>query len=467
MSDDRRAVADTEFAAEVGTGEVRTSELAVAPPRLVAPGHSAGYVWYAVLLLTVVNVFNAADRTALAVLAPAIKAELQLSDSQLGLLTGLAFALLYATCGIPIARWADRGVRRNIIAIALATWSVMTALCGAAQTFWQLLIARAGVGAGEAGSYSPGASILCDYLPGERRPAIFAIHSFGLVLGLVVGMVLAGWLGERIGWRWTFVAFGAPGLALALVVRLSLREPTRGLFDAGSGARTQMSFGKTIAVLWACPTYRLLTLYVVANAFVQTGFNQWWPSYYTRVVGLNLSSAGAYLGTAIGVGTGIGLLIGGLLGSSRPAHAGDAGKSRLSTCAIVSLLALPALVGSLFVTSVAASLVLVSLAALFWSVPNGPAMAGVFSVTAPQMRATAGALTILMTSILGIGLGPYCVGFLSDVLREPFGDQSLRYALLAPASVVPLCSVGLIAAARTFSRDVQMIAADRPRATGT
>jgi predicted MFS family arabinose efflux permease len=465
MHDHRQAMAKAQVAAEIGTSDVRAHTTDTAPLS-PAPAGSAPYIWYAVLLLTVVNVFNAMDRTALAVLAPAIKTELHLSDSQLGMLTGLAFALLYATCGIPIARWADRGVRRNIIAIALATWSVMTALCGTAHSFWQLLLARGGVGAGEAGSYSPGASILCDYLPPARRPAIFAIHSFGLVLGLVIGMVLGGWLGEQIGWRSTFVALGVPGLALALLVRLSLHEPIRGVLDARREAATQMPFDRTIAVLWKCRTYRVLTLYVVANAFVQTGFNQWWPSYYTRVVGLNLSSAGIYLGLAIGTGTGIGLLIGGVLGSSKGSYAAE-GESRLKVCAMVTLLALPALVGSLFVSSVAGSLLLVSLAALFWSVPNGPAMAGVFSVTAAHMRATAGALAILMTSLLGIGLGPYVVGFLSDLLREVFGEQSLRYALLAPACVVPLCTVGLVAAAKTLSRDVQIITADRSDAAET
>src|SRR5882757_176909 len=164
------------------------------------------YVWYVIGLLSVVNSFNYMDRMALSVLAPDIQADLKFSDAQLGLLTGFAFALLYATCGIPVAIWADRGNRCSIVALALATWSVMTALSGSAHGFFQMFLSRVGVGIGEAGGLAPAQSVICDYVPPKRRSGAFAVHTSGVYVGLVVGMSAAGRLSEAIGWRWTFVA---------------------------------------------------------------------------------------------------------------------------------------------------------------------------------------------------------------------------------------------------------------------
>lgn len=428
------------------------------PARLQSTGqnHSARYVWYVIFLLAVVNVFNYVDRMALAVLAPLIKVDLELSDAQLGLLIGFAFSIFYAICGIPIARWADRGIRRNIIAIAVATWSVMTVLGGAAQNFWHLLLARVGVGAGEAGSYAPGASIVCDYVPLKRRSGIFAIHTFGLYAGMMVGLALGGWLGETIGWRWTFVILGLPGIALAVVVRFTLREPIRGFFDAVKDDKPGLSIGGTIGVLWRCRTYRLLVLFMVVNGFVQYGLNQWWPSFYTRVFGLNLSSVGVYLGMAIGAGSGMGLLFGGLLANKAAER--DV-RLPLMIGAAATSLALPAAFGTLFVPSALGSILLVSLSALFWSASNGPVVATVYSVTAPRMRATAGAIAVFVTSVLGFGLGPFCVGLLSDILAPSLGVEALRWALLLPICLLPVMVIALYAAAKALPTDL--------RATGT
>jgi predicted MFS family arabinose efflux permease len=416
------------------------------------PKYSVRYVWYVISLLTMVNVFNYMDRMALAVLAPSIKADLQLSDGELGLLIGFAFAIFYAICGIPIGRWADRGIRRNIIAIALAMWSVMTALSGAAQNFSQLFVARIGIGAGEAGCLPPAQSILCDYVPLRRRSGVFAIHNCGLVGGMMLGMTLAGWLGEAIGWRWTFVVFGLPGLALAVIVRLTLREPSRGSFDSVEDKVSSFSFGRAVGVLARCRTYRWLVFFLVVLGFVSYGLSQWWPSYYARVYGLRLSSVGVYLGVALGAGSGVGLLIGGLL-ANRAAERDV--RSPLIIGAAVTVLALPTALGSLFVSSAFASIFLVSLTAMFWSVSNGPVIATLFSVTPPRLRATAGSITILFTSVLGFGLGPFCVGMLSETLTSSFGILALRYALLAPICLLPVMVVALYAAAKALPNDLR------------
>lgn len=418
--------------------------------------YSTRYVWYVVLLLTVVNVFNYMDRMALSVMLPYIKADLVLSDAQLGMLVGLAFALFYAICGIPIAMWADRGVRRNIIALALATWSLMTAISGAAQNFWHLFVARVGVGVGEAGCLPPAQSLLCDYVPLERRSGVFAVHTSGLVIGMMLGLALAGWLGETIGWRWTFVALGIPGLAVAILVRLTLREPQCGFFDAAQSDRTDSSLCGAAVFLWRCRTYRYLTYFGVANGFLQYGLSQWWPSFYSRIFELGSSAIGLYLGVGMGVGSGLGVLLGGLV-SNKVAQR-DIRLPLMAGAAAVGC-TLSTVLGALFVPSPTVSLVLVSLSALLWSVPSGPLIAAIYSVVMPRIRATAGSISVFITSVFGFALGPLCVGLLSDALTPSYGAEGLRYALLAPLGVLPLMVITLFVAARALPNDLKAVGA--------
>lgn len=415
---------------------------------------STGYVWYAVLLLSVVNIFNYMDRMALSVLLPFIKVDLRLSDAELGLLVGLAFSLFYAVFGIPIARWADRGVRSNIIALALATWSVMTALAGAAQNFWQLFATRLGVGIGEAGCLPPSQSIICDYVPFKRRPGVFAIHGFGAIAGLMLGMALAGWLGGLVGWRWAFVILGLPGLLLALIVKATLREPTRGFYDAPAARPESAADG--LRFLWRCRTYRLLIVFMATNGFVQFGLNQWLPSFYARSFGLDPATVGISLGIAFGVGQGAGILLGGLI--SNRAMLIDVRLPLKIGCA-AALLAMPLAVAALQVPSVVGSILLIVLMGLLWATPSGPVIAATYSVTTAAMRATAGAITIFFTSAVGIGLGPFCVGLLSDALAPSLGHESLRYALLVPVALHPVLAIAAYRAAMHLPNDLAAVGA--------
>lgn len=413
--------------------------------------YSTRYVWHVIVVLTLVNVFNYMDRMALSMLAPLVKADLQLSDTQLGLLIGLAFSLFYAVCGLPIARWADRGNRKNLITTALSIWSVMTALSGAAQNFWHLLLARMGVGAGEAGCIPAAQSMLCDYVPLKRRAGVFALHGFGLYVGTMLGLVLAGTLSAVIGWRWTFVALGLPGLFFALLIRLTLREPRRGRMDGVQADATAIPLRAAVAMLWQCRTYRWLALLMIFNGFMQQGLLQWLPSFYLRLFGLDSASIGWYLGLGIGAGSGAGILIGGL--AANWANKRDV-RWPLWMGAVTTALALPAALAVIWVPSAAASLVFVVAMGVLWSIPNGPAVAIINSVVAPRARATAQSIAIFLTSVLGFGLGPLCVGMLSDGLASSVGEQSLRYALLAPVALLPLMAFVLHAAARTVSQDL-------------
>jgi predicted MFS family arabinose efflux permease len=420
---------------------------------------SSRYVWYVICLLCVVNMCASMDRMALAVLAPLIKAELRLSDTQMGLLTGLTFTLFFAVSAFPIARWSDRGVRRNIMAIALVVWSAMTAVSGAAQNFWHLFVARVGLGAGEAGCSPPQASLVCDYVPLHRRTGVFSVTSFGAYAGTMIGMVAAGSLGEIIGWRWTFVALAVPGFALAALVRFTLREPTRGTFDARKSDQAVASSRETLQFLWRCKTYRWLILFLLANGFAQYGFNQWWPSFYERAFGLSVSTVGVYLGIAIGSASALGLLVGGLLGNKVAQR--NLRLPLVIGAASIGLATLPA-TGSLLASSASVSIFLVWLTWLFLSISFGPITASANSVVKSRMRATALAVSILFSSGLGAGLGPLFVGMLSDILQPLFGAEALRYALIAPLCLMPVMAVTAYAASNTLLGDLSTAGEQSP-----
>lgn len=408
--------------------------------------------WYPIGLLMIVYACNLMDRMALAVLAPLIKADLALSDAQLGLLTGFAFSVCYAVAGIPIARWADRGIRKHIVMCSLLVWSGMTALCGAAQNLMHLFFARAGVGIGEAGSSPATQSIICDSVPFERRAGVFAVYNFGGLFGAMIGFFVASRLGEYVGWRWTFLILGIPGVLLALIVKFTLREPLRGALDAHQTNSERLSLGATLAQLWRCKTYRWLTLVYVTTGFAQYGLNQWWPSFYVRSFGLSMSSAGTYLGVAFGLGPAIGTLLGVVL--AKMAVRREV-RWPIVVGAGTTALALPAAMAALFVPSVMVSIVLVTLAMVFWSISNGPIIAAVTSVVSSSMRATAASITIFCTSVLGFGLGPFAVGLLSDGLTPALGDQALRYALLLPVFLIPVMALAAYAASRKLPHDLQ------------
>ena len=389
---------------------------------------------------------------ALSVLLPEIKKDMALSDSQLGLLVGFAFSVFYAVCGIPIARLADRTVRKNVIVGALAVWSVMTALSGAALNFWHLFAARVGIGAGEAGCIPPAQSVICDYVRPSLRAGVLAFHSFGMFVGMMTGMAAAGWLADAVGWRWTFAVFGISGIGLALLVWLTLREPVRGAFDkVGDRAIAAPTLRVALDSLRRKRTYVFIVSFAATNGFVQYGLNQWWPSFFARTYGLPPGSVGLPLGVAIAAGSGFGLLLGGFAASKcTDKHV----KLPLALGAASVLLAIPAALGSIFAESFALSILFVGLSCLLWCVPHGPVMATQFNITRPDMRATAGAVPIFFTSIVGFGLGPLTVGLLSDMLAPSAGADSLRYALLAPVAGLPIMALVLWGASRSLVVDL-------------
>lgn len=419
---------------------------------------SSRHVWYALSLLFAANLFNYMDRMVISVVLPLIKADLDLSDTQLGVLTGIAFAAFYAVFGIPIARWADRGTRRTIVSLAIAAWSVMTVMCGMAQNFTQLMLARFGVGIGEAGCIPPSHSLISDYFPKERRATALGIHTSGATLGIVAGLALGGYIAETWGWRWAFWMLGAPGLLLAILMRLTLREPTRGAHDEAvvDTDTAQPPLGEVLRYLGRRKSYVHLVILTALGSFAGFGINMWLPSFYVRSFGLSTAEVGFYFGIAFGLGSAIGTLGGGYLADW--IGKGDMRKPLIVLGLVASALTLPMNLGVLLAPTATLALSLNLLSSIVGSLVNAPLYATIQSVVGNRMRAIAAAIMMFSASLLGVGLGPLFAGMLSDMLAPRFGDDSLRYSLiiLSTISVYPVLHLWL--AIRALPRDIEATA---------
>ena len=383
--------------------------------------------WYALVLLTVVYSFNFIDRQLLAILQEAIKAELALSDSQLGLLTGFAFAIFYVTAGIPIARWADRGNRRNIVALSLFIWSFMTAISGFVHSYAQLLLARIGVGVGEAGGSPPSHSIISDIFPPHRRATAIGFYSMGVSIGILFGFLAGGWLNEFFGWRVAFLVVGLPGIALALILRFTLAEPIRGLHDRQGASTGSIPFAEVLRVLWSRRTFRHMSLGAGLNAFCGYATINWTASFMIRTHGMSTGELGTWLSLIIGLGGAIGVFGGGLL-ADRLATRDKRWYTWLPSAA--GFIAVPFMASVYLVDSAYVALLLTVIPGLLFQVYLGNTIATTHAIVSPRMRATASAVLFLILNIIGLGAGPWVVGALSDYLAPTLGSESLRYAML-------------------------------------
>lgn len=387
--------------------------------------------WYIVGVLTLVYIFNFIDRQIISVLQEPMRAELGLSDTQLGLLQGLTFALFYVSLGIPLARWADVGVRRNVVALAVGTWSVMTALCGVAQNFTQLLIARIGVGVGEAGGSPPSHSIISDLFPPGRRALPLAIYSSGITFGVFVAYVFGAWVSDHFGWRAVFIALGLPGVILALVVRFTVTEPARGRYDGPGADRQPPAMLQVISFLLKSRTFVHLSLAAALHAFVGYGVAAFLVSFYVRSYAIpidQISIVALPLGFIIGIGGAIGSFAGGYL-SDRLSRRDV--RWSMWVPAAATLIAVPFAAAALLTRDFYLSLSLYVLPLAFGYMYLGPTLATTHALVAPRMRALSSAVLFFIINLIGLGLGPTIVGIISDALTPTYGPDSLRYALVA------------------------------------
>lgn len=382
---------------------------------------------YALSVLVVVYTFNFIDRQILSILLEPIKADLLLSDTQLGLLTGFLFALFYAVLGIPIARYADRGNRRNLIALALTIWSGMTALSGLAGNFWQLALARIGVGVGEAGCSPPAHSIIADYYPAHRRATALGIYSLGIPFGILFGFIAGGWMNEFFGWRVAFFVVGIPGLLLAIIVRFSLREPPRGMAEGKTLDTDQPSVMETFKTLWSKRAFRHLSIGGGLTAFVGYGVTTWFPSFMIRTHGMDTGEVGTYLGLILGIPGGIGIVLGGYLADR---YGSRDTRWFLWIVTVALLLSLPFAIAMYLVDDGYFALALMIIPVMLGNFYQATTFSQVQGLVGLRMRSVAAAVLLFILNIIGLGLGPLFVGTLSDMLTPTYGSDNLRYALL-------------------------------------
>jgi MFS family permease len=411
---------------------------------------SRRYAHYVLGVLVLVNLFNFVDRQIVSVLLVPIQAEFGASDEAMGVLTGLAFMLVHATLGLPIARWADRGTRRNILALGVAVWSALTALSGAARSFPALLALRMGVGIGEAAGTPPAHSMLSDYFPPERRATALAWYALGLHAGVAFGFLAAGWLGHYFGWRATFVLVGLPGLGLALLLALTVKEPRR------TTAVASHPLGEVLRFMLGSRAYVLLLFAGSFHAMAGYSMAHWAPTFLIRVHGMSLAEVGSWLGGLALVAGGAGALLGGRLAD------GLGARDRRWYAWIAALAAgvsLPAGTGFLLAGSPLVALACYAPQILATGLYNGPLYAMNQMLAKPRMRAMAVAIHLFVVSILGGGVGPWLVGRWSDALRASQGEEGVRFALLG-AFAIGSAGAGLfyLLASRTLARDVEAAA---------
>ena len=382
---------------------------------LAVPARSAG-TWYRrwfLLLLILIYASSFVDRIIVAVVGQAIKIEMNLSDLQVGLLGGLAFSIFYTTLGIPIARLADRFNRVTLISLSIIAWSAMTALCGTAGVYWQLLLFRLGVGVGEAGSTPTSHSLISDQFPPQRRATALAIYALGPPIGVIAGALGGGWIVQHLGWRPVFFVVGLPGLVLGCLAYLTLREPKRGATDEVRSASTGVPPLKSvIGVLAGSPLFVQMLLGTVIGAFAQYGINLFIPIYLTRVFGMGFAQAGLVFGLIVGVG--------GIIGNALGGYSADWASSRdrrwyAWVPALGTFIGFPLMVlAFLMPFSWPVVTALLFAATLLLNMWNGPTFAIVHGLVEPRMRATASAFVFLLMNLIGQGFGPAAIGFLSD-----------------------------------------------------
>lgn len=430
---------------------------AVAEPNDYAPP-SVSTQYGTLALLTVTYIFYLVDRQVLSILQEPIKHELGLSDSQLGLLTGVVFAVFYALAGVPVSRLADLYSRRAVCTWSAVVWGVATALSSLALNYSHLVLARIGVGVGQAG-YSPAAySLVAEVFPPQKRASAISILQSGAYLGVLVSLFAGGWLNEYLGWRMTLVAVAIPSLLLAVVLRVSIKEKVSAVLATSSLASPEReTLLQVCLLLWSRKSIRCVALGSGTAAFASFGVLAWMPSYMVRVHGMSTGDLGTALGLISGVGIAVGSIATGLL-ADRLAAKDKRWFAWLP--ALAGLISAPAYLAVYLVEAPSVVLAILVLPMLLANVYGVLSITVTQGMVPPRMRATATAIVALIITLMGIGLGPSLVGLASDLLMPAHGSQSIRYALLWTIPAASLVS-GLLFwwAALSLREDMQKVLA--------
>ena len=423
-------------------------------PQSTPTTYTPRYKRYVLFILTGVYAFNFIDRQILVILQEPIKADLNLTDTQLGLLTGLAFAALYVLLGLPIARYADKNNRKNIVAVSLVVWSAMTAVSGMAQNFVQLLLARIGVGIGEAGGSPPAHSIISDYYEPEKRATALSIYSTGIYIGICLGFLIGGVIAQNYGWRAALLSLGIPGVLYAVLVWATVKEPIKGRTDVkveGDLPQKEYSFSQVAKTLSTKKTFIFLSLATGFQCYGNYGIGNWLPPFLDRSHGMEIGIIGITLGLIAAVGGGVGTFMGGYITD----------KLRIRDIRWYFWLPAIAAVINIFVSLYVffggnTQLVLILLVPSYFlsALYLGPSIAVTHNLVPAKMRAFASAVLFFILNIIGLGLGPLGIGMLSDYLEPTLGQDALRWAFTSTFVTGIIAAVLFYMAGRYYVKDL-------------
>lgn len=425
-----------------------------------------GYRLYVLLLLVLVYTFNFLDRQILGILAIPIKRDLSLTDTQLGLMGGVAFAVVYSTLAVPLAWLADRRSRTWIITGALTVWSAFTMLCGTAGGFWNLFMFRMGVGVGEAGGVAPAYSLIADYFPARQRARALAAYSFGIPIGTAAGTLFGGLLAAQVDWRFAFAVVGAAGLVLAPLFKLTVRDPRRGGWetpaqpvDDGSAAPVATTlapetvapaFARVAGTVLPKPSFWLLALGAASSSVCGYGVAFWLPSFFARSFEMSLTETSVFYAAIAFIGGMVGIWGG---GAAADKFGGRSRGAYPLVPAVAFVVAMPIFFLAVNTDSRTAAF-------LLWLIPTGlnlawlgPILTAVQHLGSSAMRSTVSAMFLLINNLLGIAGGLYYFGWASDLMAPRFGEESLRYAIYSGLGFYVLAAILFVAASRTLKRD--------------
>jgi predicted MFS family arabinose efflux permease len=415
-----------------------------------APSHSPGYARLVLAMLLIVYTFNWLDRQILGILAPAIKADLGLSNTQLGALGGIAFATLYSTLAIPLAIVADRTSRSRVITVSLVIWSGFTALCGFATGFWHLFLCRLGVGVGEAGGVAPSYALISQYFPPEKRARAMSIYSMGIPVGLAAGVLFGAAIARAVDWRAAFVVIGLAGVLIAPIFRLVVKEPPRVATPAENAKGGGAKVGAVFAILARKPSFWLLAFASAMSSTAGYGLAFWVPSILIQAFGFDLTTTSYFYGSLLLVGGTTGVFLGGVL-------ADKLGKADRGAYAKVSAFAW-LVTAPLFIAGLLSPSPVV--AWLFLLVPNalnilfvGPLTTAAQHLAPAHMRATAAACFLFINNLIGIGAGSWLLGGISDLMKPQFGADTLRYSAIVLVGLYFVASALALLAIKPLRKD--------------
>ncbi|MDG5487978.1 MFS transporter [Sphingomonas sp. BGYR3] len=406
-----------------------------------------GYRAAALAMLLLVYTFNFLDRQILGILVQPIKADLNLTNTQLGALGGIAFALLYSTLAIPLALIADRTSRTWVITLSLTVWSGFTALCGMAGSFWQLFAFRLGVGVGEAGGVAPSYAVIADTFPPHQRARALAIYSLGIPIGLASGTLLGAWIAASVDWRWAFIVVGIAGVVIAPLFRVIVREPARPAQPTGERVPVSAVF----RILAAKRSFWLMSFAAAFSSMCGYGLAFWVPSVLMLSFGFDLSTTSYFFGSLLLVGGTIGVFSGGWL-ADRLGQADRGTYARLP--AFAWLASIPLFLGAFLMTGSPV------IAWFLFLIPNGlnilwlgPVTTAVQHLVPPHMRATASASFLFINNLIGLGAGSWIMGAVADSMTATHGDEALRYAAMAALGFYAVAAGLMLLAVRPLPRD--------------